>query len=72
MTFFDGLNFKTYSESISKLITLDSRIDVGLVLINFFPGPTALLERAKVLFGANFLGPTFIPCPTSIPESKVN
>ena len=37
---------------IAYLLTLDSGIDVGPTFINsgFFPGPTALLERGKVLF----------------------
>ena len=65
--------------------TLDCRIDVGLCLL-FFPGPTALLKRSKTLFCVcnvclfkalclfvwpNFPDPTFIPCPTSIPEARV-
>ena len=57
-----------------------------LLNLDFFPGPTALLEsyldgyllhrtcvfQALCLFFLpNFPGPTFILCPMSIPEARV-
>ena len=56
-------------------------------ILGFFPGPTTLLEKGcleghlldrscvfkalRLYFLPNFPGPTFIPCPMSIPEARV-
>ena len=44
MTFFDGLNFKTHSESTSKLITLDPRKDVGVYCLAIMDLQLLLLQ----------------------------
>ena len=61
---------------------LESGINVGPMFINFvsFSRPMAILKHRHLLnvgilslfVFANFPGPTFIPCPPSIPDSRVS
>ena len=63
------IKFWNFYQGLQKFSSL-----MGFLLHKFahFADALRLFKALRLFFLSNFPGPTFIPCPTSIPETRVN